>query len=423
VKARLLVGARPLLGPSAVVLAGTSGARLLGLLFSIACAHFLIPADFGLLTYSLTIVTFCGILIQNAPTGLARYLSRHQESREEQETYFSNWLLVVLAMLALSLAFALPLGLAARLSGWMLVGLLVNLCGLAVFTTYNATQRGLQRFVEMAAYYILANFFELAFVLAAGLYGLRSPALYLVIYGLSYVPAALLMLRLRPLGLRFRLATLRLQLLRLIADFTWPQLLQTALFPDWSGCGIVLALPLLPSDAVGGYAAARPLIVAFGLAPGAVSAVLLPRVAALDGAGLRRTVSAALVLIGAIVVPGVLAIVLFGREVVMAVFGDRYLGGVDALSVLAVGSALYCFYVALESTMIGLGRPRIDALATGCAAVTSVVACAALIPQLGVVGAALGFAAGAGVQLAVISFYAVRLLGAHPDPALLQRAA
>ncbi len=407
---RLLAAARTLIGPSAVILAGTSSARLLGLLFSVAAARLLVPAEFGLLTYALTIVTFSSILIQNAPSGLGRYLSRHRDSVADQELYFSNWLAVVAAMLGLSLLLAVPIALAAGLSGWMLIGLLVNLVGVAIYATYYATQTGLQRFRHMTAFYVLANSLQLVATVAAGLAGLRSAALYFLIFGIANVPAVLLVQRFRPLGLRFRPELFRLGLLRVIAHFTWPQVVQTAAFTVWAGSDLVLVLHMLPRELSGGYAAARTLMVALGLAPGAICAVLTPRVAAMSAGEVRRLLAAALLMIGAIVVPGVLLTVFFGRGTVTLIFGARYLAAAQVLPVLAVGSGLYCFYLAFEKTVIGLGRPKVDALATGCAAVTTVVCGLLLIPRLGLVGAALGYAAGAAVKLAVIAYYTARLL-------------
>lgn len=415
--------ARSLVSPSALLFVGTAGARFLGLLFSVACARLLVPSDFGLLTYSLTVLTFAAILLQNAPGGLARYLSHHRESRFEQDLYFSNWLATVLVLLGLSLVLAVPIGLAAQLSGWMLVGLLVNLVGVSVVATYFAAQRGLERFADLAAFYLLANSIQLVGVLAAGLAGFRSAALFFIVYGLSSLPALLVMQRLRPLAVRFRLASVRSALLRTVANFAWPQLLQYAFYTTWLGSDLVLVLHLAPRHLTGGYAVAKTLVIALGLAPGAISAVLTPRVAYTQTSRLWRLLAAALVLIGVVVVPSVLLVLLFGHQLVMLVFGSRYLAAVQALSWLAIGTGLYSFCVALENTMVGLGRTRAAALTAGVAAVTSVFWGLALIPRLGLAGGGIAFAAGAAAELAVLTFYTARLLIRSSSGAALRVAA
>jgi O-antigen/teichoic acid export membrane protein len=134
-------------------------------------------------------------------------------------------------------------------------------------------------------------------------------------------------------------------------------------------------------------------------------------------------VLAALCLIGAIVVPSLLFLLMFGRELIGTVFGAVYAAALQPLPWLAVGMGLYCFCVALENTMIGLARTRITAFGAGVAATTTVAAGVALIPRLGLAGGGIAFAMGAGAELAVLAVFAVDVLARGSDRVAARRAA
>ena len=75
------------------------------------------------------------------PNGLARFLARHQNDRQWQRIYLTNWLVVVALTLGFSLLVLVPVGLFLRLNGWIFIGAIANLVGIAVFTTYREAQR------------------------------------------------------------------------------------------------------------------------------------------------------------------------------------------------------------------------------------------------------------------------------------------
>lgn len=412
--------ARLLVLPSAALFAGTAVARLLGLFFSIACAHLLAPRDFGQLAYALTMVTFAAVLLQNAPGGLARYLARHHAEPEEQERYLANWIAVVLALLAVSGLLAIPLAAAAGLRGWLVVGLLANVVGVSVVATTFAVYRGLERFSDLAAFYCLANLLQLVAVLLLGIEGIRSVAICLVVYGLSSLPALAAVLHRRPLGVRLRMDLVRRATLRKVSLFAGAQSLQYAFYTVWLGADLVLLVHSRASALVGSYAAAKTMVVALGLGPSAISAVLTPRVAQAHGRDLRRLVGVALLLVAALVVPGVAAYAVLGRDAVLVSFGRNYLGAVEPLTWLAIGMGVYCFCVALENLMIGLGRARIPAAGSGCAAAVTIASGLVLVPRLAMTGAALAFTSGAVAELAFMAAACAIVLGpaAHNRTAL-----
>src|SRR5437660_286107 len=137
---RRLIRGEGLIGSSALLFLGSLVARFLGLLFLIAAARFLVPVNYGLLAYSLVIVSIGTILITNAPAGLAGFLARNAGERRQQDMYYSNWLVVVMAMLGVSCVAIIPIAVVAGLKGWMIPAVMVNLLGIAIYSTYRAAQ-------------------------------------------------------------------------------------------------------------------------------------------------------------------------------------------------------------------------------------------------------------------------------------------
>src|SRR4029077_7961934 len=127
---RRLIRGEGLVGSSGLLFKGNLIARAVGLLFVVAAARFLSPANYGLMAYALVIVNFGTILISNAPAGLSGFLARNVSNRDEQDKYFTNSVAVVAAMLSVSVVAIVPIALVAGLRGWMIPALMANLLGI-----------------------------------------------------------------------------------------------------------------------------------------------------------------------------------------------------------------------------------------------------------------------------------------------------
>jgi O-antigen/teichoic acid export membrane protein len=403
-----LAPAGGLIHSSSLVFLGTTSARFLGFLFSVAAARFLLPANYGLLAYGIAIVGLAAILIQNAPNGMARFLALHQGNRAEQDVHLTNWLAVIAIMVALSLVLAIPGALLAGLRGWMLVGILSNLLGLAVLETYRAAQRATAHYAALTSFVVVANFAQLAGIVVAAVMGHRNAALFFNIYGLSSVVALFIMLPLAPLPASFVRRALDRGRVKAAALFFRPLLLQTAFFAVWAGADLILVQRLMSATAAGNYAVARTLASVLALAPSAISNALFARVAQLSGRRLRAYVLGVLGLTAAVTVPLFIVLAIFGKLLITFMFGSKYPFAAESLTLLGGGMALYGFYLVLETAWVALGHPEIDALATGTAMVTTVAAGFLLIPRLGLTGAALASGAGVLAMLAVIGTFTVR---------------
>jgi O-antigen/teichoic acid export membrane protein len=394
-----------MLRSSSIVFAGTTAARLLGFLFSVAAAQILTPHAYGELAYSLAIVTISSILIGNAPTGLSRFVARHIGNPVRQSRCFSNWFMVVGLMLGLSLLLVGPLAVVTGLSGWMALGLAANVIGIAVLQLYREAQRGLQHFGAMVIFSVVANALQLAAIFAATAVGWRSASLFLIIYGLSSVAALALIHPFAPIALGFRREALAWRRMKAILRFIRPLVVQTVLFALWFGADLICVQRLLSNTAAGNYAAAKTLVTVLYLAPAAIASGVAPRVVRMSTAALRRYLSGALLLTAVTTLPGLALMAVWGRPLIGLVFGSKYPQAPEPLTWLALGMALYGFYLVLESAWVGLGRPLIDAIATGLAMSCTIVGALLLTRPLGLAGAALGFAAGSALELVVIGAY------------------
>jgi len=407
-----------LLRSSAILFFGGSLARAVGFLFSVAAARLLQPGDYGLLAYGLAIVGFASILITSAPSGLAAFLARYQGNPRQQEIHFSNWIAVISVLIAVSAILMVPIAAIARLSGAMLLGIIANLLGIAVLQTYREAQRGLERFAAMVIFYLLANVIQLLAVIVLALLGQRSAALFLTVYGLSSLAALAVVQPLAPLALRFVRDTVELQHMIAVARFIQPLVLQTVFFAVWIGADLILVQRLMSSDAAGNYAAAKALGNAVYLAPSAVSGVVITRVSRMPEISIGAFLLRVMALGTAVTLPLLIVFLVLGQQLTALIFGNRYPHVSDPLALIAVGMAVYGLYLLLSGAWRGMGRPAIDAWATGAGTVVTVGLGLLLVPRIGLIGAAGAFSAGSVTQLLTIGAYTVWALSNRPSSRL-----
>jgi O-antigen/teichoic acid export membrane protein/glycosyltransferase involved in cell wall biosynthesis len=401
-----------LLRSSLAVLVGFGLARALGFLFQVTAGRVLSPDGFGQLTYALAVTNVATVLLTTAPLGLSRFLSRSGGNRSEQEVYYVNWLAVVGLVLGVSAVVTAAFATSVGLGGWLLVGLLANLLGVTALETYREVQRGLGRYLRQAIFYVLANVLQLAVVLVAAVVGWRSPALFLVVYGLSSVVALLLMVPAGG-GLRVDRGALRWGRMLGIAGFMRLVLLQAVFWNIWFNADLILLQHLRSAAETGTYAAAKTIAIGFTLVPTAIAFVFGPRVARLSEAEVRGHLLRALALTAAVTVPLAIGAAAVAGPLTATVFGGRYADASIPLVVLLAGMVLLGLKTVLGSMWLGLGHPVVEAAASGAGMVVTLAMGVWLIPGTGAAGAAAAFSAGALVQLLVDGSVTVWAFGAR----------
>ena len=413
VELRRLTPESGLLRSSAVVFVGFAAARALGFLFSVAAARILAPPEYGRLTYALAVITIASVFISVAPFGLSRFLARNQNDRSVQEKYFTNWVALIGLIVLISSAAVIPIAVLLGLAGWMLVGIICNFVGIAVLESYLEVQRGLDRYVAMMATYVIANLVQLLGILILASNGVRSPTAFLIIYGLSSIVALAVMQPMIPVSLRLLRQEIEWKRIREIFVFARPLLMQSVFFAVWFSGDLIIVRQLLWPDATGNYGAAKALVNVLLLAPAAIGTAILPRVARLGEGSVARYMLAALALTAVVTLPLVAGAALFGSRLIAILFGAKYPYAAQPVAILAVGMGLHGFYTVIRNILIGLGRPGIDAVASGAAMLCTVAIGLALVPRFGLVGAALAFTTGAAMRTAIIGTFAVWNLWTH----------
>ena len=374
-------------------------ARALGFLFQVTSGRVLGPEAYGTLGYALAVANVASVLLTTAPLGLSRFLARSADTAD-REAYQVNWLAAVGLLLGFSAVITAAFAGDAGLAGWMLVGLLANLLGVTALETYREVQRGLGGYTLQSVFYVLANGLQLAAVLAAAALGVRSPALFLVFYGLSPVVALVVLLPVGR-GVRLDLAALRVRRLLGILMFLRPVLLQAILWNVWFNADILLLQHTRPAAEVGTYTAAKTIANGFTLIAMAIAFVFAPRVARLLEQEVRGHVVRALALTAATTVPAAMLLALLAVPVTTGLYGGRYAAAALPLVVLLAGMLPYGLKVVLGGLWLGLGHPVVETASSGAGMVVTVGLGVWLIPALGPVGAAAAFGAGALAQLVV----------------------
>jgi len=396
---------------SAVVFAGFSVARLLGFLFSVAAARLLAPSDFGRLTYALALSTIASVLLSTSPVGLSRFLARNSDDRTEQQSYLSNWVAFIGVLLVFSIVAAIVISVLGGLDAWMTVGVGANVVGITVLETYREVQRGLGRFGAMTWFYGLANLLQLVAIIGAAAMGWRSPSLFVIIYGGSSLVAWLVIERMAPISLGFRITSLDRQRLVAVVRFTMPLLVQSVFFAVWFSADLLMVQWTMQNTATGNYAAAKTLANALWLGPTAIGMALVPRVARLPEPELRRYAVGVLALATLLTAPAAAAMWMVGGPLIAFAFGDHYPAAAGPLGILAVGMGLHGLYIILFNLWIGLGRPLVNMVSAAAGMFCTVLAAVVLVPRFGLLGAATSFTLGSAIRLAVIGAFTVWVLG------------
>jgi O-antigen/teichoic acid export membrane protein len=395
---------------SAVVFAGFATARALGFLFSVAAARILDPVAYGRLTYALALVTVTSMFVSSSPTGLSRFLSRNHQDRDAQRSYLVNWIAVIATIAIASAIVVTPVVVVIGLSPGLIVALLCNFAGIAVLEGYREIQRGLDRYSTMTTVYVAGNLVQLAGIVALGVLGVRSAAVFLAVYGLSSVVAFIAVQAVSPIGLGLVLRDIAAPRIREILLFIRPVLAQSVFFAVWFGSDVIMVQHLMTSRATANYAVAKALVNVLLLAPTAIGTAVLPRVARMAEDSVGRYVATTLGLTGLVTVPLVAASVLLGPWLIPHVFGTKYPDAGGPVAILSVGMGIYAFYTVLGSIWVGLGRPLVDSIATGLAMTVTVGTGLVLIPHIGLDGAAVAFTSGAAMRLLVMGTFTLSAL-------------
>ncbi len=284
-----------------------------------------------------------------------------------------------------------------------------------------ALVQGLQRFRALNVLRLLSYAPAAAAIVALVLtdrLSVRTAALaYLGAYLLNGLVSAALVARAGPLRPRFDGRLARTLLGFGVRSHTGSV---AATLNEWLG-PVVISLFLTPAK-LGLYVVALALTSATTLVGWSVTLVALPAVARLD-AGRERRIAVArfsrVTLVGAAAVSAPL--VVFAPYLIRLVFGGTFAGAAGISRILLVAAVVLTTNHVLQGVLKGLGRPLEAGVGEGLALVVTLAGLAALLPWLGLAGAALTALLAYLVSACWLATRVGRVLGLSPAGLFLAR--
>ncbi|MBK9750984.1 MAG: oligosaccharide flippase family protein [Chloroflexi bacterium] len=387
-------GTRELIKCSTIISVGVALARVLGFGFSLVLARLLSPDDYGFIQYSLTLAGLVTLLTM--PFGqhvLARYVGNVKDQPRELDEFLATAWIILIGLVAVTLVIAVPvLLLAGRLS----VGVLVVFLGFTLHYSYFGLARGFMASWRLMAAYLGSNVVQIiAIVIVYVVLGERGPMPALIIYGASYLlPIGLLQL-MQPFPVRFRWFLPDRAYVRRILKFSAPVWVSHAAYIFYAGIDILLLERFLGTGAVGLYALTKTLTMLLSFVPTGLTTVLLPKVAAGQGAshrGLLRNSILISLMINALVL---IVMLVAYRPFILYVFGEAYVAPLAVLVMLAFSEIAFGIQGIMSAVVVGAGQPQLETIMRVVVVGVSVVFGFVFIPTLGLTGAALTSLVGA----------------------------
>ncbi len=391
---------------SVLVGAGSTIARVLGLLFSTLLARFLVPDDFGFFRYVVTLAGIITIAASTYPNSIARSLAAYPDDEEAQDRYFTNGIVGIVLLLVLTVLVSVPL-LAVLHS--LNIGAISCIIGLTGFYFYLGLARGVNSAWKMSLTYLINNVALIAaLIVVFGFLHIHSAMAAIVIWGLANLaPLAIELFRPMPLRFHFRLISKRVLLE--ITRFAIPMIVSSGAFAIWFGIDLLLVENLAP-NAAGSYAAAKTLGQLYVFVPSAITLVLMPRVAAANLSKSLRYLAGGIFIALLVSLTGFAIVDIWGQKVISLIFGRGYIDAYGPLVILSVGMCIVSVNTVLEGFLIGRGQPNLAAQAMVVAMVSTGVLGYWFVSWRGAIGASLAFTVGAALATVIMQYKTWRFL-------------
>lgn len=192
----------------------------------------------------------------------------------------------------------------------------------------------------------------------------------------------------RALHRRGLLARPRLGLVRPVVGYAWRNALNMGWIVSYQLDQLLLSIAVSPVQ-LGLYAVSASFGAVIIPIAAASGYVILPRIAGRGASEARRTLGPAIVVTAVTAGLACLALFVTGRTVIGVLFGTGFYGAVTSLRILMPGVVALALSSVLSDTLRGLGQPLVAARAGAVGALLTCALLAALIPPLGIRGAAI----------------------------------
>lgn len=417
---------------AAVVVTGTLVGMLLQVGGRALFTRTYTQSEYGLFSLSFTVIAIVSVLASvGLRNGVTRQIAFYGAGDDDEVRGVITWGVVaalvagtavgaalwVLAEPIAVRAFGKPeYGLALRLAALGVPALGLVRVGTAVFRGFSRTRERVlfQELLQKGSFPLL-----LAATVALGLHADAALATYPASLGLTAAVYGVYLLLANPASFRSNLGeTLRrwsagADLVR----FSLPLMFASLLIRVMTWTDVIMLGYFRPPAVVGLYDAVRPLVRVVPVIWGSMIFMYTPLVSEFhadgDDAALRRVYFVVTKWFASATFPVILAFVLFPATVLGAVFGPAYAEATTALRLLAAAYFLGNVMGPNGATLTAIGRTRAVMLANLAAAVLNVGLNLALIPRLGLTGAAVATAAALVVRNVVRVWWLYRAESVH----------
>jgi len=415
-----------------IVFAGVVLELVVSFVAKLLIARYLGPTDYGAVSIGLKLMTATSIFVLvGLDSGVGRYLPRRDDPADRR------------GVLKSALEIALPVGLLAGVGLFLSADLIavrvfhdpavapvirvfsVVLPFAVVFRMAIGGVQGMQQSVPKVLIQNLtlpvSRFLLVAVVL---LYGLGTVAAAWA-YGVAYVFAGLLgayyLVRYTPLFADAPATSMH----RELVAFSAPLMITAAMLQVLSHIDTFFLGYFASTTVVGVYNVVYPLAQLLTVVLSAFGFMVMPVISSLDAGDsvgeMRRTYQLSSKWILLATLPVFLVVVLFPEMVIRVTFGAEYDGGALALSVLAVGFFTHAVVGPNGNTLTSVGRTRLIMYDNIAVAATNVTLNLLLIPEYGLLGAAVATSVSYGLLNALYTYQLYGETGIQPFTAGMVR--
>jgi O-antigen/teichoic acid export membrane protein len=372
---------------SSVISLGLAAARVIGFAFTFLLARAFTAEDYGYVQYMITLGTMVTVVTMPfAQHVLPYFISRNKGDAPQLQAAMSSGGFVLLLLYIGTLLIAIPL---LTWAGRLNIGVIAIATGLTLFATYSGLARGFMTSGRMLIMYLSSNLLQMGAVFLA-IFALGENAIMpaLVIYGLSYIPPILILLIARPFPITLRRDLIRWQTIVDQLRFAAPNWASHALFTLFFAMDILLLERFHDEATIGVYGLTKTIVLVFSFFPQGITMFLMPKVAEVSSDNHRRILINSLV-INLVIGGAMLAVYALVYEWFIVTFiGAEYFIGMEFALLMAFSAVVFGVHAILTSFLVGRNRPGLETISRIVITLVTVVTGVALIPSLGVMGAA-----------------------------------
>lgn len=382
---------------SLLLAAGFAIARLFGLGFSLLLGRALPTEQYGFIQYSILLAGIMGIGTQPfMQHTLARFLSLARKDTDHLDQVVSTSVvllggIVLVTMLLITIASAVG-------ESFNLGAVVIFLC-LTIYYGYYGLARGFEDSGRLSAVFIASNVVQfIAIFVVYSLLKSRETLPALAIYGLSYIGPVLFLTLAYPLPVRVRRPLIDQTTAKELLRFSIPVWLSQALFALTAAGDVFILTNIAGAATAGAFVFTRTLGLAFDFLPTSIGTLIMPRVAA-SASSPRRMVMFSSVAIIATSVVLTIPFLLVYPWFIQTFIQPNYLLPISTVVIMILGQVAYGLHGVITGAIIGQNRNLVGLVSRIILTVCLYVACYALIPSMGIDGAALANLIAAGIAV------------------------